>query len=402
MILGGLVTSTLLNLFIVPSLYLRYGRSAVLDQGRGLAPLRGRYDDDHVWQRPRCAFSSRSHDPLMRRTSVKSTRIAQIVARHRGDRRHIHVGAGAPTRDGSAACSGRRTSGRPRSCIAPPAPRATARTARDRRVGGRLRRAAARLQRLRVCRGEPDPDWQAVVHEGGPIRGLDRHMPAFGDALSSDEIRLVIGHLRTFCTEPAWPRGDLNLPRALLHREGVSRERSGLGHDLHRPAADAPSSNELIYERRLGARNQIEVSRADQLPAGRRGEWSRGLGDVALAFKRTLYASMRHGRHRGGRNGGHPADRQGAARARERLHRLRAVRDVGADPAAQRVPADARRRRAADRLRARPREATCAPRSAPPSRRTADSAARGRRRSRCCGRGRRAARRSGTSCRSCR
>ena len=33
---------------------------------------------------------------------------------------------------------------------------------------------------------EPDPDWQAVVHEGGPIRGLDRHMPAFGEALTGD------------------------------------------------------------------------------------------------------------------------------------------------------------------------------------------------------------------------
>ena len=29
-ILGGLVTSTLLNLFIVPALYLKYGRSAVI------------------------------------------------------------------------------------------------------------------------------------------------------------------------------------------------------------------------------------------------------------------------------------------------------------------------------------------------------------------------------------
>ena len=30
---------------------------------------------------------------------------------------------------------------------------------------------------------EADVDWHAVVHEGGRIRGLDRHMPAFGDAL---------------------------------------------------------------------------------------------------------------------------------------------------------------------------------------------------------------------------
>ena len=64
--------------------------------------------------------------------------------------------------------------------------------------------------------GEPDPDWFAVVHEGGPVRALDRHMPAFGDALSPDEIRLAICHIRTFCTDPAWPQGDLNLPRAFF------------------------------------------------------------------------------------------------------------------------------------------------------------------------------------------
>ena len=36
---------------------------------------------------------------------------------------------------------------------------------------------------------EPSADWFAVVHEGGPIRGLDRHMPAFGEALSPTRSR---------------------------------------------------------------------------------------------------------------------------------------------------------------------------------------------------------------------
>ena len=42
---------------------------------------------------------------------------------------------------------------------------------------------------------EPLADWYAVIHEGGPIRGLDRHMPAFGDALSAEDIERVIRHL---------------------------------------------------------------------------------------------------------------------------------------------------------------------------------------------------------------
>ena len=35
---------------------------------------------------------------------------------------------------------------------------------------------------------EPLSDWIAVVHRGGPVRGLDRHMPAFGEALTADQI----------------------------------------------------------------------------------------------------------------------------------------------------------------------------------------------------------------------
>jgi hypothetical protein len=63
---------------------------------------------------------------------------------------------------------------------------------------------------------EPLADWMAVAHRGGPVRALDRHMPAFGDALSEDQLEQAIRHLWTFCTDPAWPRGDLNLPRAFF------------------------------------------------------------------------------------------------------------------------------------------------------------------------------------------
>ena len=52
----------------------------------------------------------------------------------------------------------------------------------------------------------------------------------------------------------------------------------------------------LVYEHRIGSRAQYEVV----LPFGVQqaapgGGWSRGLGDVELAFRRTLYASLEHG-----------------------------------------------------------------------------------------------------------
>ncbi len=142
---------------------------------------------------------------------------------------------------------------------------------------------------------EPDPDWRAVVHEGGAIRGLDRHMPAFGDALSPDDIALAISHLRTFCKEPAWPRGDLNLPRAFF-TEKAFPENESVWATTFTGRGKKSVGNDLIYERRLGARNQIELVAPVSVQQGAAGEWSRGLGDLALAFKRTVYASMRTGR----------------------------------------------------------------------------------------------------------
>jgi mono/diheme cytochrome c family protein len=142
--------------------------------------------------------------------------------------------------------------------------------------------------------GEPDPDWFAVVHEGGPVRALDRHMPAFGDALSPEDIRLAISHIRTFCPDPAWPQGDLNLPRAFF-TEKAFPENEAVWTMAITGKRQRSFESQLVYERRLGARNQIELVAPVTAQQGAGGEWNRGLGDVALAFKRTLHASVQRG-----------------------------------------------------------------------------------------------------------
>jgi mono/diheme cytochrome c family protein len=142
---------------------------------------------------------------------------------------------------------------------------------------------------------EADQDWQAVVHEGGRIRGLDHHMPAFGDALSPAEIALAVSHVRTFCREPAWPRGDLNLPRAFFTEKAFPENEAVLATTLT-GRSERSIGNELIYERRFGARNQIEVNLPVDFQRAAGGGWSRGIGDLALAFKRTVYSSVRTGR----------------------------------------------------------------------------------------------------------
>jgi mono/diheme cytochrome c family protein len=140
---------------------------------------------------------------------------------------------------------------------------------------------------------EADVDWHAVVHDGGRIRGLDRHMPAFGDALSSAQIAAVIGYIRHFCPDDAWPRGDLNFPRSLFTEKAFPENEVVYTNTVTR-GDDAAIGNEVVYERRFGARNQIEA--VVPVDTVRRGDqWHGGLGDVALAFRRTFLASVRTG-----------------------------------------------------------------------------------------------------------
>ena len=142
---------------------------------------------------------------------------------------------------------------------------------------------------------EPLGDWMAVAHRGGPVRALDRRMPAFGDALSDEQIERAIRYLWTFCDDSAWPRGDLNLPRAFFTEKAFPENESVWTTGVTTSGAKAVT-NELLYEHRIGSRWQYEVAvpfGASQAEPG--GAWNRGLGDVEVALRRTLYARLDRG-----------------------------------------------------------------------------------------------------------
>jgi hypothetical protein len=142
---------------------------------------------------------------------------------------------------------------------------------------------------------EPLGDWMAVAHRGGPVRGLDRHMPAFGDALSDDQIERAVRYLWTFCDDPSWPRGDLNLPRAFF-TEKAFPENEVVWTTGVTTRGTKSVSNEVVYEHRIGSRAQYEVTVPFDLQQGDPGAaWSRGLGDVEVALRRTLFADDRRG-----------------------------------------------------------------------------------------------------------
>ena len=138
---------------------------------------------------------------------------------------------------------------------------------------------------------EPDADWLAVSHDGGPARGFSRLMPAFRDALSRADLKRALGHVRTFCASDAWPRGELNLPRALVTTKAYPEDEAVLTVI----AADGAWTNTFVYERRFGPRNQVEMvvplAFAERSP----GDWTGGIGDIAFAFKRALLHSLPRG-----------------------------------------------------------------------------------------------------------
>jgi mono/diheme cytochrome c family protein len=142
----------------------------------------------------------------------------------------------------------------------------------------------------RFASREADADWLAVVHQGGPARAFDRRMPAFGDALAEASIQEILGHVRTFCADDDWPRGELNLPRALRTGKAYPEDEVLLTTS----AGSGSATASLIYERRVGPRSQMEVAVPFGVHSVNDAERA-GLGDVVLAFKHALAHSAPHG-----------------------------------------------------------------------------------------------------------
>ncbi len=138
---------------------------------------------------------------------------------------------------------------------------------------------------------EPSADWVTVAHEGGPARGFSRHMPAFGGALSEDDLYSVIAHVKTFCSATEWPRGELNLPKALHTEKAFPEDEWVMTTGFGKGPFNV--SSQFVYEKRFGPLTQIEV----KLPfeASKDGDWTGGAGDLALGVKRVLSHSLARG-----------------------------------------------------------------------------------------------------------
>ena len=142
---------------------------------------------------------------------------------------------------------------------------------------------------------EPNSDWYAIAHRGGPIRGFDRLMPAFGDALEPEEIEAALARIRSFCADERWPRGELNMPRALFTEKAYPEDEAVISTTY---VGEGPDSitHEFVWEQRFGPLNQMELklplSRAD---LGDPQGWESGAGDLGIGVKHTLRHSLDRG-----------------------------------------------------------------------------------------------------------
>lgn len=138
---------------------------------------------------------------------------------------------------------------------------------------------------------EPEADWVGVSHRGGPSKAFSRLMPAFGEALPMEELELAVAHSRTFCDDERWPRGELNLPRALVTTKAFPEDEAVLT-----VIADGDTvTNKFVYERRIGARSQFELIVPLAFSERTAADWTGGVGDLAFAFKHVVAYNVRRG-----------------------------------------------------------------------------------------------------------
>jgi mono/diheme cytochrome c family protein len=140
---------------------------------------------------------------------------------------------------------------------------------------------------------ETNISWEASITYGGPFRGFSQIMPAFGQTLTPEEIQEVARYLRTFCTNPHWPRGELNLPRALVTEKAFPESEEVISGAVNVRGTPGVETH-YIHEQRFGIKNQIEID----VPVSFINEdhtWYGGVGDVTFGYKREIYSSLKKG-----------------------------------------------------------------------------------------------------------
>jgi mono/diheme cytochrome c family protein len=134
---------------------------------------------------------------------------------------------------------------------------------------------------------EVEANWWAIIHDGGKARGFSPIMPAFGELLTAEQITSLVQYIRGLCQDRAWASGELNFPRPMLTDKAFPESEWVLGF-----AGDGGGSlTSLTYERRVSARNQIEIVMPFAVAHEPSVPTARGIGDLAFALKHVMFSN---------------------------------------------------------------------------------------------------------------
>ena len=145
---------------------------------------------------------------------------------------------------------------------------------------------------------EENTAWKSIIRDGGPSRGFSQIMPSFGGALTPAQIDAVVEYLRSFCADTTWPRGELNLPRALVTEKAFPEDETVLTSAFNAQGGPGIDS-ELAYEHRLGKLTQLEVAIPFGFVQRDRGGMTGGIGDIAVGLKQVLHSHLAADNSRG-------------------------------------------------------------------------------------------------------
>ena len=144
-----------------------------------------------------------------------------------------------------------------------------------------------------VSTAETTANWAGLVRHGGPFLGMSDQMPAFGDALTDEEVHAVLAYLRGFCAEPRYPIGDLNYRRPVFVEKAFPEDELILGGEIEAARRARSYTSELELEARVGPRGEVTAS----LPVGvvdpHGAPLRAGVGDLALSYLHVLLAAPR-------------------------------------------------------------------------------------------------------------
>ena len=140
---------------------------------------------------------------------------------------------------------------------------------------------------------EADSAWKAVIVHGGPSRALSPIMPSFGDLLSNDQIDDVVAYMRGFCKNRHWPRGELNLPRAIVTEKAFPENELVISTAVN--ASGAPGlTTDFIHEESFGTKSQLEVD-VPWVYQDQNHSYNSNIGDMTIGWKTVMFSSLHTG-----------------------------------------------------------------------------------------------------------